>query len=230
MSKLLHVILFLIVLGSCRGKKETMYYWESPDERRRLTLLPDNRFVLAIDAGYYQRVDSGTFLMRGDTLIINADKTGNVTDSLVVTDTLFEGARFVEVFEEEVVVDNNNRIASSAYREKIFPLVIVNDSDTLLLHSEDATFRLALIPDTLEVSKLKVIVNEDNTCRPFRVSEFDVPQEGRLGKSYALYLDSKQRRENYLAGFRWLVKDDTIESFFSNAHCDPTEIKLVRKK
>lgn len=217
------------LISSCRGRKETVYGWKNKEESRTLTLLPDGIFVLNINAGYYNRIDTGTYLMHGDTLILNPDKQANASDSVVVMDSLFMGNRYVEVYEEEVTVDNNE-VAESFYRPTIFPAVKINGSVPLSLIPEDPGYHKLLIPDSIAVSSVVITRREANTCRPFYDVQVNIP-EGRndQGKSYRIYLPSKQRTENYLGGFKWLVKGKTIESFFKEDTCDPIGITLKRK-
>ena len=217
-----------LLLGACRGKKESIYVLASEDETRTLTLRKDGTFLLEVRAGYYNRIDTGTYDMRADTLALNQDKSRPELDSVVVIDSLYNGARFLEIFEEEVVVDYGV-ITQSSYNPPIFPTVVVNDSIPLSLNPDDQSYHKLLIPDTLELQKVRVTRFENNTCKPSITVEKKLPASVGSTKSILIYLRSYERPEHYLSGFKWLVKGDTIESFFQNENCESLELKFVKK-
>lgn len=220
------VVLLVSLIFSCRGKKESIYSWRGEEEFRKLMLRRDNTFVLNIQTDYYNRTDTGTFRRVGDTLIINGDKVNDGIDSVVFVDSLYFDERFIEVMEPEFVFDTTNTMVESFYRTLIFPNVIVNDSVVLSASANDPSFRKLTLPDSIEIKKITVIIQEGNTCKPvLRYHQtFD-----RNHISYRLFIASRKGRENYLAGFKWLIKGDTIESFFANENCEPMDIKLVRE-
>lgn len=228
MKKLFFVVLILAALASCRGKKESIYVLTNEDEYRTLTLRKDGTFVLSIQAGYYNRLDTGTYVLHVDTLILNQQKALTGIDSIVSVDSLYNGVRFLEVYEEEVVV-NDGIITESYYDRPIFPTVVVNDTLQLSLNQEDPAYRMLIIPDDVTIQRIRVTRFENNTCRPSIVLNDVVPAQMQTSKSLRIYLRSYERPEHYLAGFRWLVKGDTIESFFSNDDCEPLELKFIRK-
>jgi hypothetical protein len=225
------IIICLVIIGmgvSC-SNKEAVYSWQTTEESRTLALTKDNRFILNIQGGYYNRIDTGTYQVSGDTLILNPDKIKNSLDSIVALDSLFNGQRFIEVYEEIVEVDAHNAIQGSTYSASIFPSVIVNNTLSLSLSPDDQSYHKLILPDSVAVRELKVNVREDNTCKPLVTFRGNVPADKQTAKSYQLFVRSSERRENYLAGFKWLLKSDTIESFFSSDSCESTHIKMVRK-
>ena len=228
MRYFIFISLLMSLLVSCRGKKALIYTWKGEEESRKLTLLKNNTFIMEVKTDYFNRTDTGTYLIAGDTLIINPDKKRNEIDSIVFVDSLFNGQRFLEVAEPEIVFDTTNTIVESFYHMIIFPNVIVNDSVTLTVNPEDPSYRKLVIPDSIEVRKITLTIQENNTCKPIIKFHLKLPGDNNALKSYRLFVSSRKDRENYLAGFKWLIKGDTIESFFSNENCDPLEIKLIR--
>ncbi len=222
------IVLATSLLISCRGKKASIYTWKGEEESRKLTLLKNNTFIIEVNTDYFYRVDTGTYRIAGDTLIINPDKKRNEIDSIVFVDSLFNGQRFLEVAESEMVFDTSNTIVESFYRMMIFPNVIVNDSIALVVNPDDPSYRKLIIPDSLSVKKITLIIQESNTCKPILKFHLKLSGDSNNVKSYRLFMSSRKDRENYLAGFKWLIKGDTIESSFSNENCDPSEIKLIR--
>lgn len=221
------VVLLASLIFSCRGKKESIYSWKGEEEIRSLTLRRDNTFILKIQTDYFSRIDTGTFAQMGDTLIINPDKVKDGIDSVVTIDSLYYEERFIEVIEPEFVFDTTNNIIESFYRTLLFPNVTVNDSMVLSASSNDPSYKKLSIPDSIEIKKITVIIQEGNTCKP--VLSYHQTFDSNH-KSYRLFITSKKGRKNYLAGFKWLIKGDTIESFFANENCEPTDIKLVRER
>src|SRR5690606_36889678 len=148
---LLIAIFFTTMLtASCRTKKEAVYRWEGKDESRSLTLKRNDAFILEIDAGYYFRVDSGTFLQKGDTLVINTGKGPATIDSLIEMDSLYFCHRFVEVMQPVIDFGMDNEITGAHYKGVIFPQVVVNDTLDLLVDPDDATYRKVHIPDSVD--------------------------------------------------------------------------------
>jgi hypothetical protein len=215
---------------SCRGKKESIYAWKGEEESRELTLLRNNTFILEIKTDYYSRIDTGSFKIIGDTLIINPDKGGDAIDSVFYVDAMLNERRYVEVNEEEIVFDTNNVEVESFYRATLFPSVTINDSLALSVSPDDSSFRKLIIPDSVSIHKLTINVQEGNTCRPGINYHFDIPPGNEFNKSFLVFIPSRRNRENYLAGFKWLIRGDTIVSFFANNNCDPVGIKLVRQQ
>lgn len=223
---------FLIIglaffLFTCRGRKESIYVWKGEDERRKLTLLNNNTFILEIEADYYHRIDTGRYYLSGDTIIINPEKTGGEIETVKSVDSLFMEKRFVEVMEQEVVFDTANTIVESYYRRQLFPNVIINKSIVLEVNPDDPSFSKLTIPDSVEVQSITVTVLEENSCRPRFAYHIDI---GENSKSYRVFLRSRRNQKNYLAGFKWILKGESIESFFSNEDCDPMDNKLVRRR
>lgn len=226
---LLIAIFFTTMLtASCRTKKEAVYRWEGNDESRSLTLKRDNSFILEIDAGYYFRVDTGTFLQRGDTLVINPGKGSAAIDSLVEMDSLYFGHRFVEVMQPVIDFGMDNEITGAYYKGVIFPQVLVNDTLDLLVDPDDPTYRKVHIPDSVQVMSLLIRVPEDRTCKPVLTFRLALPQRDPPTKSYRVYIRSHDTRSHYLAGYKWLVRGDTIMTSFVDEWCTPAEMKLVR--
>jgi hypothetical protein len=230
MSKYQAIFCCFILVVSCRGKKESIYFARGEEETRRLTLLKDNTFILEIRTDYYNRVDSGIYKIEGDTLILNANGEERTIDSILYVDDRLNEHRFVEVNEGEVEFDTNNTIVDSYYRAIIFPEVVINDFDTLSVSPADSSFRKAEIPDSVMVSGLDVLIHESNSCKPQITYHLQIPSEFGNQKSYVIFIPSRRKRENYLSGFRWLIRGDTIVSFFANENCDPVGIKLVRQR
>jgi len=228
--KYLVVILSLALLVSCRGKKESIYSWKGEEESRKLTLMKNGTFILEINADYFNRTDTGTYRMFGDTLIINPEKRNNEIDSIAFMDSLFNGQYFIEVMETEIVFDTTNTIVESFYRNVIFPNVVVNDSIALSVSPNDPSYKKLIVPDSMEIYNITVAVLEENTCKPVLKYHVVISEPKKTSKSYRLYMPSQRNRENYLGGFKWLLKGDTIESFFSNENCESINIKLVREK
>jgi hypothetical protein len=219
----------LAFAGIACSKKENVYSWQTEEEGRTLSLLKNGKFILSIRGGYYNRVDTGLYQMNGDTLILNPDKIDNSIDSVAVFDSLFNGKRFLEVYEETIEVDANNQITGSSYRPMIFPSAVINHSLSLSVSADDPSYHKLIIPDSVMVGNIKVNVREDNTCRPLVSFTKGLPAAMQEARSYRVYVPSRERRENYLAGFKWLMRSDTIESFFSSDSCESTEVKMVRR-
>jgi hypothetical protein len=224
------VLLVLPILSGCKSRKEAIYIWQNEDEHQRLILKRDNSFVLEIDAGYYLRIDTGTFIQRGDTIVLNPDKEGNVIDSLVEMDSLFYGHRFLEVMEPEVSVSKDNEITKSFVRAILFPMVIINDSIPLSLNPDDQSYSKLLIPDSLDVYRILIRVPEEKTCKPELTFKLNLHEREKPAKSFRIYIRSHDTRELYLAGFKWLLKGDTVETTFMDEWCSPIGVKLVRSR
>jgi hypothetical protein len=231
MMKCRIIISCVILLLSCRGgKKESIYLARGEEETRKLTLLKDNTFILEISTDYYNRVDTGIYKMNGDTLILNPASRERTIDSVQYVDELLSGRRFVEVYEEEVEFDTNNVIVESFYRAIIFPQVVINDSLALSVSAADSSFRKAEIPDSITASRLEVRIQESNSCKPQLTYYLQIAPDVGDHKSYLIFIPSRRNRENYLPGFKWLVKEDTIISFFANEECDPVGLRLIRER
>ena len=225
------IIRCFILFVSCRGgKKESIYVAKGEEETRRLTLLKDNAFILEIRTDYYSRVDTGIYKMDGDTLILNPASGKPTIDSVRYVDEVLNGHRFVEVYEGEVEFDTNNAIVESFYRAIIFPEVVINDSLSVSVSAADSSFRRAEIPDSITVSRLAVRVHESNSCKPQLTYTLQIAPDVGYQKSYLIFIPSRRKRDNYLSGFKWLIKEDTIVSFFANDECDPVGIRLVRQR
>lgn len=223
------LIMSLIFLFSCRGKKEAVYSWQGDGESRTLTLLRNGTFILDIQAGYYNRTDTGNYKINGDTLIVNPGKISNVIDSIATNDSLFNGQRHMKVLEEELVFNTENEVQESFYREIVFPSVVINDSVQLSVSEDDPAYHTLIIPENTKIRSIKVTVNEENTCKPTVIYRLIIPEEKSIAGSYSIYLRSKDSKDNYLAGFKWLIHNDTVESFFKNNDCEPSEIKMIRR-
>lgn len=221
-------IIAVAFLLSCRGEKDAVYHWQGEGESRTLTLLKNGTFILDIKAGYYNRLDTGTYKLNGDTLIINPDKTKSTIDSVATTDSLFNGQRYMEVFEEEVVFNTENSVQESFYHETVFPAVIVNDSLALTLNPDDHAYHKLAIPENVTVRSARVTISEDNTCKPSLTFHINLSEKSSAN-SYRIYIRSKDNKDNYLAGFKWLMRGNTVESFFKNEACEPAEIRMIRK-
>jgi len=227
-KSLLLTILMAATLASCRTKKEVVYRWENADESRSLTLKRDNSFILEIDAGYYFRVDTGTFLRKGDTLVINPDKGSAAIDSLVEMDSLYFGRRFVEVMQPVIDFGMDNEVTGAYHKGVIFPQAVVNDTLTLSVDPDDPSYRKLHIPDSVQLKRLVIRVPEERTCRPELTFRLALPQRDPPTKSYRVYIRSHDTRSHYLAGYKWLIRGDTIMTSFVDESCTPAEIKLVR--
>lgn len=213
---------------SCRTKKDVVYRWEGEDESRSLTLKRDNSFILEIDAGYYFRVDTGTYLRNGDTLVINPDKGSAAIDSLVEMDSLYYGRRFVEVMRPVIDFGKENEVVGIHHSGVIFPQVVANDTLDLLVNPDDPTYRKLHIPDSVQVRSLLIRVPEERTCRPELTYRLALPQHDPPTESYRVYIRSHDTRSHYLAGYKWLIRGDTIMTSFVDELCTPSDIKLVR--
>lgn len=223
------LLLVVVTLLSCRGRKDMVYSWQGDGESRTLTLLKNGTFILDIKAGYYNRTDTGQYRINGDTLLINPDKVSNHIDSLVTADSLFQGQRYMEVFEEEVVFNTQNEVEETFYRQVVFPSVVINDSLALALSPDDPAYHKLVIPESIHLKSLKVTVSEDNTCKPSVTYSMTVPDDFDNAGSYRVYLKSRENKHNYLAGFKWLIRGNTIQPFFRDNNCEPAEIKLIRR-
>jgi hypothetical protein len=201
--------------------------WKGEDESRKLTLLNNNTFILEIETDYYHRVDTGTYRQVGDTLVINSEKTGGEIETIKTVDSLFMEKRFLEVMEQEVIFDTTNTVVDLYYRTQIFPNVIINNSIALEVSPDDPSYNKLIIPDSVEVQSITVTVLEENSCKPRFAYRVDNLNDS---KSYRVFLRSRRNQENYLAGFKWILKGESIESFFSSEDCDPLDVKLVRKR
>ncbi len=224
----LAAVIAVMVTTSCRSKMETVYRGENGDESRSLTLKRDNSFILEVNAGYYMRIDTGTFLRKGDTLVINPDKGMTAVDSLVEMDSLYYGHRFLEVMQTVFDFGMENQITGMYHREVIFPAAVVNDTLTLALDADDPSYRKLYIPDSVEVRSLLIRVPEQRTCKPELTFRLSLPPRDPPTQSYRVYIRSHDTRANYLAGFKWLVEGDTIMTSFVDDSCTPTDVKLVR--
>jgi len=223
-------MLMLLTLPGCRSKKEVIYLWEGEDESRRLTLQKDNTFILEIDAGYYLRVDTGRYVQRGDTLVMNPDRGGNVIDSLLEMDSLFYGHRFLEVMQPVITFGDDNTVIDSHYRGVLFPVAIVNGSLALSIDPNDPSYRKLLIPDSVSVRTILVRVPEERTCKPELTFRLSIPQREPPTKSYRVYIRSHDSRIHYLAGFKWLLEGDTIKAHFIDEWCTAGEMRLARRR
>lgn len=230
MKNIIIILISLVLLLSCRSKKESVYSWKGEEESRELTLLKNNTFILSIKTDYYSRLDTGFYEIRGDTLIINPGKRGTTVDSVYYVDSGMHEQRYVEVNEEEIEFDTNNVAVNSFYRTILFPSVKVNDTLPLSVSPDDATFRKLVIPDSVSVRRLTVEILEENTCKPRLKYHLDVPVEEANQKSYLLFIHSRKSQNNYLSGFKWLIRGDTIFSNFANENCDPVGIKLISQR
>lgn len=222
------ILLSVLALSACSAKREAVYRWQGMDESRTLTLRRDKTFTYEVDGGYFFRTDSGRYALRGDTLILNPDRAFSSIDSLVEMDERYAGRRYMEVMQPVISYDAQNRVSEIEYRGLIFPNVTVNDAVTLELDSTDASFRRLLIPDSLNVRTILIRVPEERTCRPevtFRVviSPRDPPT-----KSFRIVLRSHDMRSHYLAGFRWLLRGDTVYATFVDDDCTPGTIRLAK--
>jgi hypothetical protein len=92
---------------------------------------------------------------------------------------------------------------------------------------DDPSYNKLIIPDSVEVQSITVTVLEENSCKPRFAYRVDNLNDS---KSYRVFLRSRRNQENYLAGFKWILKGESIESFFSSEDCDPLDVKLVRKR
>lgn len=224
----LTVIVVMLVVASCRVKKEAVYRWEGTDESRSLTLRRDNSFILEIDAGYYFRVDTGTFTRKGDTLVINPDKGSTAIDSLLEMDTLFNGHRFLEVMIPVIDFGTDNQVEGFRHTAVIFPAAVVNDTLPLVLDPDDASLRKLRIPDSLRVRSLAIKIPEKRTCKPELNFRLALPQRDPPTSSYRVYLRSHDTKPHYLAGYKWLIRGDTVMTSFLDEDCVEAEVKLVR--
>lgn len=230
MKNIIIILISLVLVLSCRSKRESIYSWKGEEETRELTLFKNNTFILSIKTDYYNRIDTGFYDMNGDTLIINPGKRGTTIDSVYYVDSGPEEQRYVEVNEEEIEFDTNNVAIGSFYRTILFPSVKVNHTLSLAVSPDDASFRKLVIPDSVSVRQLTVDVHEENTCQPKITYYLYIPEAMANQKSYVLFVDSRKGRENYLAGFKWLIRGDTIFSFFANENCDPVGMRLIRQR
>lgn len=221
-------VIAVMVATSCRSKMETVYRWENGDESRSLTLKRDNSFILEVNAGYYVRIDTGTFLRKGDTLMINPDKGTTAIDSLVEMDSLYYGHRFLEVMQTVFDFGMDNQITGVYHRGVIFPSAVVNDTFTLALDADDPSYRKLYIPDSVEVRSLLIRVPEQRTCKPELTFRLSLPPRDPPTQSYRVYIRSHDTRSHYLAGFKWLVEGDTIMTSFVDDSCTPGDMRLVR--
>lgn len=228
------VALAMALVISCNSHKhknanEGTYRWEAPGELRTLTLLGNGTFLLDIEADYFSRKDSGRYEMHGDTLLLNPSQQSNYIDRLEPVDSLFEGGRFLEIYEEDISMEHNV-VTDSFYRQSIFPKVFINQDPTALsVHPEDGSFRKLLLEDPVTVNHIRVELPIENTCQPMIPVGLEVPVPLQEAKSYRLYIRSWLRNENYLAGVKWLVKGDTIAMSFADEQCLPTQMKLARQ-
>lgn len=230
MWRIFPVGIALIVLAGCRSEKVVTYVWENEDEHQRLTLRNDKTFILDIDAGYYSRIDTGTFIRKGDTLILNPNKRGNYIDSLVEMDSLFLGHRFLEILEPEITVGDDNLEGESYARAILFPTAIVNDAVLLALIPDDPSYTKLLIPDSLAVTRLLIRVPEHRTCIPELTYTLNLPRRDRDSRSFRVYVRSHDTRDRYLGGFKWLVRGDSIQTSFTDEWCTPSEAILIRRR
>ena len=231
-----YFLLFLssvCLIVSCKARKEPakerVYVWGDGEESHTLTLTPEGSFELAIEAGYFSRTDTGAYSIIGDTLVLNPGKQMTNIDSLEVFESPFEGNRVLEVFEEDVTLDSG-QIIESFYRPKIFPVVVVNNDVTLSVHPKDQAFSKLLIPDSLAVNEVLITVELSNTCIPVLPVRVKIPEKDRTAKAYQIYLRSPQRQENYLAGAKWIIRGDTLDTFFRGDTCEPTGVQSMIKQ
>lgn len=224
------IICIAFLLFNCRGRKESVYIWNGEEESRKLTLLSNDTFILEIDADYYYRIDTGTYRITGDTLIINPDKKGHEIESVQTIDSLYMGQRFLEVMDQEIIFDTSNVVVDEYYRRQIFPNVVVNNSIALEVSPDDASYNKLIIPDSIEIHAISITVLEENTCVPRLTYHIELDKMKQTAKSYRVSVRSRKDQENYLAGFKWIMKGESIESFFSNEDCESMDIKLVRKR
>lgn len=220
---------FIVLLVLACGRKDTLYQWKGDSESRRLILRKDKTFILTVDGGYFTRTDTGVYRMAGDTLILNPGRADYTVDSLVEMDSLFNGIRFIEIMQEELTFDTLNRVVESYYRPVIFPSVLVNGKVPLEVVPDDHTYRKMAIADTLQVRHFQITIPEKNTCRPFLRYQLTVKRHDPPTQSFRVYLRSPLSKGHYLAGFKWLVRGDTIESSFQDEMCESTEVKLVKE-
>lgn len=222
------VVSFVLAFAGCSAKRQAVYRWQGVDESRTLTLLRDKTFIYEIDGGYFFRADTGRYALNGDTLILNPDRAFSSIDSLVEMDERYAGRRYMEVVRPVVSYDDKNRVSGIEYRGLIFPNVTVNDVVTLEIDSTDASFRRLLIPDSLEVRTLLIRVLEDRTCRPEVAFRVVIPPRDPPTASFRIVLRSHDLPSNYLAGFRWLIRGDTVYTSFLDEDCIPGMIRLAK--
>lgn len=227
-KSLLLAVLLAATLASCRAKKDVVYRWQNSDESRSLTLKRDNSFILEINAGYYVRVDTGTFLRKGDTLVINPDKGYAAVDSLVGMDSLYFGHRFVEVMQPVIDFGMDNEVTGTYLKGIIFPEVVVNDTLGLSVDPDDPSYRRLRVPDSVQVRSFVIRIPEERTCNPELTIRLTLSPHESLAKSFRLYLRSHDSRSHYLAGYKWLIRGDTIMTSFVDEGCTPGDMKLVR--
>jgi hypothetical protein len=228
LQRIVLVLGTLATLASCSAKREAVYRWRGEDESRTLTLRRDKTFVLEVDGGYFYRVDTGRYALRGDTLILNPDRALSSIDSLIEMDQRYDGRRYMEIMQPEVSFDKQNRVIGTEYRALIFPSVTVNGEITLEIDSMDTSFRRLLIPDSLEVRSLLIRVLEERTCPPEIAFRVTIPPRNPPTTSFRIVLRSPDMRHQYMAGFHWLIKGDTVYASFVDEDCAPGQIRLVK--
>jgi|SRR5690606_29790089 len=225
---LIFILICIFLFAACRAEREGVFRWRGEDESRTLTLRRDKTFVLEVDGGYFFRVDTGRYVLKGDTLILNPERARASIDSLIEMDQRYDGRRYMEVMQPEVTFDNQNRVLRTEYRGLIFPSVTVNGNISLQVDSTDTSFRRLVIPDSLEIRSLLIRVPDERTCPPEVAFRVTVPPRNPPTTSFRIVLRSPDMRHQYLAGFRWLLRGDTIYASFVDQDCTPGIIRLVR--
>jgi hypothetical protein len=215
-------------VAACSTEREAVYRWRGEDEGRTLTLRRDKTFVLEVDGGYFYRVDTGRYAIRGDTLILNPERALTSIDSLIEMDQRYDGRRYMEVMQPEVTFDKQNRVSVTEYRGLIFPSVTVNGEVVLQIDSTDTSFRRLVIPDSVEVRSLMIRVPDERTCPPELTFRVTVQPRNPPTTSFRIVLRSPDMRHEYLGGFRWLIRGDTVYASFVDERCAPGTIRLVK--
>lgn len=218
----------ILVLSGCKAEREVVYRWQGMDESKTLTLRRDKTFIFEVDGGYFFRTDTGRYVIQGDTLTLNPDRAFSSVDSLVEMDERYGDRRYMEVVQPVVLYDDRNGTTETEYRGLIFPNVTVNDAVTLEIDSTDASFRRLLIPDSVEVRTLTIRVPEERTCRPEVTFRVEIPPRNPPTASFRIVLRSHDTRSHYLAGFRWLIRGDTVYASFLDHDCTPGLSRLAK--
>lgn len=217
-----------LLFAACRAEREGVYRWQGEGESRTLTLRRDKTFVLEVDGGYFYRIDTGRYAVKGDTLILNPDRALTSIDSLIEMDQRYDGRRYIEVMQPEVSFDRQNRVLGTEYRGLIFPSVTVNGGIALEIDSTDTSFRRLLIPDSVDVRSLLIRAPDERTCPPEVVFRVTIPPRNPPTTSFRIVLRSPDMRHQYLAGFHWIMRGDTVYASFVDEDCTPGQIRLVR--
>lgn len=220
--------LCVMIFAACSAEREAVYRWQGTDESRTLTLRRDKTFILEVDGGYFYRTDTGRYTMRGDTLVLNPASAFSSIDSLVEDDERYAGRRYMEVMQPVVEFDEQNRMTGKEYRGLIFPNVTVNDTLTLEIDSTDTSFRRLLIPDTLDIRTITIRVPEERTCRPEVTFRVTLKPRDPPANSFRIFLRSHDMRSHYLAGFKWLIRNDTVYASFIDENCTPGTMRLAK--